>query len=120
MQLKTDEELLAELGQAAAGLLVMSESDYPLVPFLWNAETVITPEYLRKISDAAPDSPIEETDLATLFQKSENFRRLVRTINQNLSGVRVFKVGLINIPVYIVGRGPGGGWLGVSTRIVQT
>ncbi len=118
--MKSDKELLEELGQATAGLFVMSESDYPLVPFRWNAGTTITHEYLRKISDAPPDAPVEETDLDTFFQRSENFRRLVRLIEQNLSGVRVFKVGLINIPVYIVGRGPGGSWLGVSTRIIQT
>lgn len=106
--------------QAAAGLLVMSESDYPLELIRWNGATEITPEHLCSVSGRPPGTPIGETDLAGFFHSSERFRAVVNALENNLSGVRIYKVGEINIPVYIVGRSPAGNWLGLSTRLIQT
>lgn len=116
----SEAQILAELKKAAAGLLVMSESDYPLETIRWNGEIEITPEYLRSIAGGPPDWLIEETDLDTFFQKSGKFQSVADIIKSNLSSVKVYKVGVINFPVYIVGRGPEGNWLGLSTRLVQT
>lgn len=118
--LRSDEEILRELKEATEGLSVMSESDYPLEIVRWNGQTTITPDYLRRVSGAAADCQLEETDLDTFFHQSEKFRNVVDLIKDNLSGVKVYKVGLINIPVFIVGRSPDGNWLGLSTRVVET
>lgn len=118
--MKSDEAIVRELEQAAEGLLVMSESDYPLELIRWSGDTSITPEYLCSVSDRPPHTGIEETDLAGFFRSRETFRPVVKAIENNLSQVRVYRVGLINIPVYIVGRSPEGNWLGLSTRVIET
>jgi nuclease A inhibitor-like protein len=117
---RSDEEILAELKKASAGLLVMSESDYPFEVIQWEGQISITPEYLRGISGVPADSPIEKTGIDDFFNVSGGFPNLVRLLKDSLADLEVYKVGTINIPVYIVGRSPDGNWLGLSTRLVQT
>ena len=118
--LKSDKEILEELKNASTGLLVMSESDYPFELIHWSGGNAITPEYLCRVSERPEDTPIEETDTKRFLGDNERFRKLQAVIESNLSDVKVYKVGTINIPVYIVGSSPEGNWLGVSTRLIQT
>ena len=117
--MRSDEEILADLESAAAGLLVMSESDYAFETLMWQGRIAITPEFLRTVSGSGETSAIEETDLDT-FLAGEEFRNLAAALKRNLSDLKVYKVGAISIPVYIVGRSPQGSWLGLSTRLIQT
>ena len=114
----TDKQILDELRAAAGGLLYMSESDYPFVPFVWAGEVEISPDYLCEISEVVAGSQIQEVDpvhfLGGLYGK------LGRVVKNHLSDLRGYQVGTINMPVYIVGRSPEGNWIGVSTRVVQT
>jgi hypothetical protein len=98
----------------------MSESDYPFEVIRWDGKVSITPEYLRNISGKPEGSPIEEIDVDSFFNVSGRFRNLASLLKDNLSNIKVYKVGTINIPVYIVGRSAEGNWLGLSTRVVQT
>lgn len=120
MSLRSDEEILAELKETSAGLFVMSESDYPFEIIQWDGHTSITPDYLRGISGVPGDSPVEKTGIDDFFNVSGKFPNLVKLLNVSLADLAVYKVGTINIPVYIVGRSPEGNWLGLSTRLVQT
>jgi hypothetical protein len=120
VSLRSDEEILAELKKASAGLFVMSESDYPFEIIQWTGVISITPEYLLGISGKPAESPIEKTGIDDFFNVSGKFPHLVRLLKDRLTHLEVYKVGTINIPVYIVGRSPEGNWLGLSTRLVQT
>ena len=46
----------------------------------------------------------------------QRFQNLVGVLKQNLSQLRVYRVGSIEIDVYIVGVTPGGGLAGLSTE----
>ncbi|MGI9066074.1 MAG: nuclease A inhibitor family protein [Pyrinomonadaceae bacterium] len=118
--MKSDKEILTDLKWAIRGLLVMSESDYPFELIQWDGRTPITPEYLRGVSERKEDSAIEETDVAAFLGVNEQFRNVLSVLKSNLDDIKVYKVGVINIPVYIVGRSAEGNWLGVSTRLIQT
>ena len=118
--MKTDKEILGELKRASAGLLVMSESDYPFELIEWSGDRVITPDFLCSVSDLTEGTSIKQTDTKTFLGENEHFHRLQAVIENNLAEVKVYKIGTINIPVYIVGRSPEGNWLGVSTRLIQT
>ena len=130
----TDEQLIEELREATRGLTFMSESDYPFEVFRWDVGEP-TPEFLRGLTGEAADAPIETRSVADFFRvaasqavwKSEgqlavahSFQPLQRLLEQNLTELKVFRVGAINIPVYVAGRGASGNWLGVSTRVVET
>ena len=98
---------------------MMSESDYPLELIQWNGSTAITPEFLRGVTNEPAESRVEETSLE-LFLANGQFEHLERFLRNHLTDLKVYKVGTINIPVYIIGKSPEGNWLGLSTRVVQT
>jgi len=50
----------------------------------------------------------------------QRFQNLVSVLKQNLSQLQVFRVGSIEIDVYIVGVTGGGGLAGLSTKLVET
>jgi hypothetical protein len=116
--LKSDDEILAELGKASLGLLYMSESDYPFEIVRWDGDTEVTPAFLRGLIGESQDCPVQEMVCDTFL--GGRYQRLAQLLKTNLSSLKVYKVGRINMPVYIVGRSPEGNWLGLSTRVVQT
>jgi len=56
----------------------------------------------------------EERETVKLFQN------LVSVLKQKLSQLQVYRVGSIDISVYIVGVALGGGLTGLSTKLVET
>jgi hypothetical protein len=130
----TDEQLIEELREATRGLTFMSESDYPFEVFNWGA-TEPTDEFLRGLTGEASDVPVETKTAADFFRvaaseaewknaeqltAARKFQTLLRLLEQNLTDLKVFRVGAVNIPVYVAGRAASGNWLGVSTRVVET
>ena len=133
--MKTDERLIEELEEATRGLSFMSESDYPFEVFRWEGVASLTPEFLRGLTGHDPAAPVETLSAAEFFRvaaaepswkggaelaAARRFQALLRLLEENLSDLRVFRVGTINMPVYVVGRGPSGGLIGLSTRVVET
>ena len=129
-----DAQLTEALKEATRGLTFMSESDYPVEVFDWG-QAEPTPEFLRGLDDSAPDAPVETRTPAAFFRSAtsepdwkgadelasaKRFQKLLRLLEENLSDLKVFHVGSINMPVYVVGRSASGSWLGVSTRVVET
>lgn len=129
-----DERLIEELRGATRGLLFMSESDCPFDVFRWEVAEP-TPQFLRGLTGHAPSAPVEERRAADFFRvaasepawkgeaelaTARRYQALLRLLEKNLSGLKVFRVGTINMPVYVAGRAPSGAWLGVSTRVVET
>lgn len=133
--MKTDEELLGDLRAAAEGLLFMSESDHPLEVVSWDGGEPLTTERLRREAGRGEDAPVEEVTAAQFFRaaaaepdwKSEvelatarRYQALVRLLEENLMGLAAYRVGEIDITAYVLGRGAGGNWLGLKTRLVET
>lgn len=138
--MKTDEQLLEELRAAAAGLLLMSETDQPLEPFRLEGDAGggDGPDLsrLRAIAGAGEDAPVEARDFEEFFETAtlvklkpggggeradeEGVARLKRALADNLAGLRVYRVGEISVAVFVVGRSAAGSFLGLSTRVVET
>jgi len=117
------------------GLLFMSESDYPFDVVRLEQRGEITPEKLREMSGEKVDAPVETRTLEEFFraamseaewkgakeiEEARRYQALVSWLKENLSGTRVYRVGQINIAVYILGRVASGNLLGISTRVVET
>lgn len=135
--LTTPTELLATLGAAASGLLFPSESDYPLTPYRWvgtdGAEP--SPAALIQAEGRKADTPVETLTVRGLFEplfalqadateeeKADvaRYRALVDLLEAELSDLRVYRVGAVEIDVYVLGRHPSGEWLGLKTRVIET
>jgi hypothetical protein len=51
----------------------------------------------------------------------DKFDALAKTLQEQLSGVKVYRVGEEpERQVYIVGKGPDGRWAGLKTPVVET
>ena len=130
----TDQKLIEHLREATRGLTFMSESDYPFEVFDWGRAEP-TDEFLRGLDKQPPDAPVETRTVEQFFRTpasepdwkgaeelavARRFQALRRLLEANLSDLKVFRVGAINMPVYVAGRSASGSWLGVSTRAVET
>jgi hypothetical protein len=133
--MKSDEELLADLSRATRGLFVMSESDYPFETIYLKDETEPGPQRLRQLAGAGEDAIIEtrspdeffnSTTFETVskeggaFNAARGYEALAELLRNNLTELRVYRIGRINISVIILGKSPTGNWLGLSTRVVET
>jgi hypothetical protein len=133
--MKSDREIIEELKQLTKGLLWMSESDYPFEIVFWEGRPEISPPFLRSLSGEAEDAPVEIVSVEEFFRVAmseeswrgdesrllaKKYRRLVQTLKDNLEDVKVYRVGKINMPVYIVGRSRTGNHIGISSRVVET
>jgi hypothetical protein len=116
--MKSDEEIIAELKRQTKGRLYMSESDYPFEIVYWKGLPEINAQYLSGLTDQPADTPVEIRSVDEFLRGS--MPGLEQTLRDNLEELKVYRVGRINIPVYIVGRTKAGNWLGVSTRVVET
>ena len=115
------------LRKAARGLLLPSETDAPLKPFLWEgAGGKLSKDRVRELAGAGEDASVEETSLDDLFETvpdedRPNFEKLSAAIRQQLSGVKVYKLGdEAERDVYVVGKTQDGQWAGLKTRVVET
>ena len=133
--MKTDEEVFRALQEATKGLLYMSESDYPFEVIKWSGSEQLSPEYLRRRAGADSSAKVEESNLAEFFRvpageqewkgeeqltEARKYQSLQTLLEDHLKDIKVYRVGEINISVYVVGRSTEGNWLGVATRVVET
>ncbi|BAY37943.1 sugar-non-specific nuclease inhibitor NuiA homolog [Nostoc sp. NIES-2111] len=130
-------EIIAKLKQAADNLLMVSESEYPFEVFYWTSESQenLTNQKLLQLTGHPPDTSIETVKLDYFFRncaqekewhdeiQKENvskFQLLIKTLKENLTNIQVYRLGTINIDVYIVGATSTGDLAGISTKLVET
>lgn len=116
---RNNEDIVKSLLHATDGLLFMSESDYPFELIQWEGATEPTAEFIRNVAGESEDCPVQKLEVAQ-FLSLGRYQRLLSALQHNLSDLRAYKVGRINMPVYVVGRNGEGSWLGVATRVVET
>jgi hypothetical protein len=114
------------LEKASKGLEMPSESDAPFQAFLWNDGGEITPERLPQLAHLPKGAAVEEDTLDGLFrtvpaEDRGKFQKLRQAIQEQLSGVKVFRVGEESEKtVYIVGKTRDGRLAGLKTSVVET
>lgn len=133
--MKTDEELFGALQETTEGLLYMSESDYPFEVIRWDGSEQLSPEYLLRVAGGHYSAKVEETTVEKFFrvaageqewkdgaqlELARKYQLLLKLLKENLKDIKVYRVGEINISVYVVGMSEDGSWLGVATRVVET
>ncbi len=130
----TTAAIIDRLTQAATDLEWSSESDYPFELVTWAPDTAMTPTALFSDVDR-PELPIESITLNDLFAPViavedwyeaeelavvDRYKVLLESIESNLAEVQVFRVGEVEIDIYIIGKTPAGDIVGLKTRSVET
>ncbi len=131
------EALLEQLHEATADLLYPSETDAHFEPFLWQniKDSSFSIEKLLLVTRHRKDTPVDGLELTEFFapvvQEEEwmddseretvaRFRALQETLENLLADISVYRVGVVKVDVYIVGKTDDGYYAGVSTRLVET
>ncbi len=132
----TTAEIIDRLKTATTDLYWSSESDYPFEIVTWDRDVEMTPTALLARSD--PDFDLDSTSsssLADLFAPMlivedwyeaaelanvDRYRQLLQTIEANLSDLKVFRFGEVEVNIYIVGKTDNGDVIGLKTRSIET
>jgi Nuclease A inhibitor-like protein len=127
-------EIIDLLTTATTDLLWSSESDEPFEIVTWPQGTAMQPTaLLGNLAD--PDVQIETMTLRDLFapvltiadwyEEAElaqvnRYTDLLHAIESHLAQPQVFRVGEVEIAIYIVGTTPDGDLVGLKTHVVET
>ena len=129
--------LLATLQRLTEGLLWMSETDEPFEVFHWSQESMkeLTKERLLYLTHHPGDTLVEQMDVDEFFSvAAENqdwfgdeeraialrYRELLTTLKHHLNRLKVYRVGEVEIDIYILGQTQTGDWVGLATKAVET
>src|SRR5262245_27412322 len=101
-------QVLDALQKASKGLQFTSETEAGFEPFLWESDK-LTKDRLLELAGAGKGTAVEEDTLDRFFravpaEDKAKFDKLAKAINEQLSGVKVYRIG--DEPekdVYIVG-----------------
>jgi hypothetical protein len=129
-------DVLQALRAATDGLLYMSETDAPFELVHWHSsEPTLTSVSLLKLIGKSYGVPVEEIGLDEFFQALmedqdwhdekakravQQYRQLLVVLKQNLADLKVFKIGEVQIDIYLVGRATDGDWAGIKTEATET
>ena len=127
---------LLELQAAIKGLLYTSESDSPFEIVHWKKpNAILSSADLLSFIGQSSGMPVENVGLGEFFhdliqdqdwhsaddkKTVEQYRHLLTVLKEHLTDIRVFKVGEVEIDIYIVGRTADGDWAGIMTTAVET
>lgn len=134
-RLAPDENPGGQIRKAAEGLYYISETDAEILPFTGAKTGAVTAENLLNQIGGKPDAPVEERDFETFFARltkiqdwfgeeekraAEKFARLKETLERNLKDLKVFRIGRIEIDIYVVGLDSESRLAGIRTKAVET
>lgn len=130
-----ENNLFGQIKELSEGLYYISETDAEILPFAGKkAEAVNKEEILRQIEKENKTS-VEEIDFEEFFaplteihdwfgdeekESAGKFGRLKSFLEKNLKDLRVFKIGTIELEIYLVGLDAENTLTGVKTKAVET
>ncbi|MFD3000414.1 nuclease A inhibitor family protein [Pontibacter toksunensis] len=133
----TNEAILQKLQELTQGLYYISESDYPMevVHFDDVEADNLSDEAISQLAGQPTDAKVETVDLAYFLrnmtrtepeadeaegQNAERFQALQALMEQQLSGVKVYRIGRREITALALGALPEGGYGGFKTILIET
>lgn len=127
-------ETLAErIKKVSEGLYYISETDAEILLFVGEEAEAVNAEIILKQTKS--NAPVEERDFEDFFKRltdlqewfgereienANKFAELKRILQKNLRNIKVFKVGRIEIDIYIVGLDRQNILTGIQTKAVET
>lgn len=128
---KISETLFERLTSACEGLIYISETDAPIIPFVQGVEGDGAAGY----SSVTGTANVSEVNFDKFFDgltserewfgeaeknTAKRFGELKKVLEETLRDIRVFKVGEIRLDVYVIGIDGKGNLAGVQTVAVET
>jgi len=95
-------------------------------PFFWEGADKLTDEHLLELAGEEEGTAVEQESLDDFFhavppEDAEKFQKLAKVLQEQLTGVKVYKVGdEAEKAAYVVGKTKDGQWAGLKTTVVET
>ncbi|MGF1589740.1 MAG: nuclease A inhibitor family protein [Pleurocapsa sp.] len=130
-----DQALIQKLELAIASLLWPSEAEYPFQVYYWQDAAKFNQNALLQHHNHSPELKIAIQEFPSFFasvteeqtwhneeEKAEikRYQTLVDLMTKNLTDIRVYLLGEVEIDVYILGETPHKAIAGLTTKIVAT
>ena len=118
--MKEQNAVIDALTRVVKGLLYVSETEAPMEPFLWEDEGLL------KLPGIDENTSVEKSTLTDFFravskEDKPKFDKLAKVLKEQLSGVKVYKIGdEAEKQVYVVGKTSDGKLAGIKTTVVET
>jgi hypothetical protein len=130
----SDDSLQADVDRLqalVADLWYPSETDAPVTVVAWPApQTDDVLELLDTGASAVTEHPPEQFFQPILKQPfwhsaqgerlAQRYQAVQDFVQTTLSNLRVYRVGRVEIILYLVGQHPSGAWVGLQTQVVET
>lgn len=128
-------ELIEQIKSYAAGLYYISETDAEILPFIGEHTESVSKEVILNQTKNKPDELIGEKKIDEFFSRlteiqdwfgdeekktAEKYLSLRKLLEKNLRDLKVFKVGKIQLDIYVVGIDAENRLLGIKTKAVET
>ena len=129
-------DLLDRLTAAVARLWYRSESDKPFEVVQWPAiSPSLTSGTLIRLTGDAAETPVHEVALEIFFapllvvqdwyggedtERAQRYCTLYQLLQRSLTDLHIFRVGSIEVTIYIIGKVPTGEIVGLRTVTVET
>ena len=129
------EQALQKIKEASEGLLYRSESDYPFELIHTKALSVALEQELISSSNKGTDTKVETVTLEHFFRNmvtvypdasaeqemmALKFKNLQDVLLYELRDVSVYKIGNVQVDVFIIGQLPDGSYGGLRTKVIET
>ena len=130
-----ENNLAEQIKKAATGLYYISETDAEILPFAGEKAEAVTKEEILSQTKSVVNAPVEERDFAGFFARlteiqdwfgdeeneaAQKFVRLKELLENNLRDLKAFKIGKIQLEVYVVGLDAENKLTGIKTKAVET
>ncbi len=128
-------EFTEQIKKIVEGLYYISETDAEISPFIGNKAELVTSEEVLKQIKSVIDAPVEERNFNEFFVRltemqdwfgdeeiavANKFADLKKLLENNLRDLKVFKIGKIEVNIYIVGLDSESNLMGIKTKAVET
>ena len=127
--------LAKQIEEITADLYYISETDALISPFVGHQAQTVSREAILEQTENAPDSPVEERDSTEFFARlieiqdwfgdeewktAEKYLLLKKLLEKNLRDLKVYKIGKVQLDVYVVGLDAESRLMGIKTKAVET
>lgn len=133
--IKSGLALFDAIERACEGLIYISETDSPMLPFAGEWASSINARIILQQAGREANAPVEEGSLEMFFgrltaikdwfrgpeqERAARFAELQKLLEGNLNGLRVFRIGKVQVEIIAVGLDREGIVMGVKTNVVET
>ncbi len=130
-----EDSLAKQIQEITADLYYISETDALILPFVGQQTLSVSREVILEQTENAPDPLVEERTFAEFFARlteiqdwfgdeerktAEKYLLLKKLLEKRLRDLKIYKIGKVQLDIYVVGLDAENRLTGIKTKAVET